>query len=165
MIPWQFWIRYVFEYANAKNDFRLFRVWLKLTYEIPAKSERDYRVAGLPTEENKSFWMAEDRFNALFYRAANVFLTFACSLVVAQFFLVQFDVQLWIYLLVQIVHLVYTNFYIWMFIHLIYTGNVFFLGVVKFFAKKFSHISKRVRRLAMRTKKVDNRKLARLICE
>lgn len=83
---WLFWIHVIFNDVNSRNDYHLFRVWLKMSNELPVKSDRDYRTIGLSRVENKKFWMAEDRFNHLYYRLINVALPFICVIVSGQIF-------------------------------------------------------------------------------
>lgn len=61
---WVFWVHFVFTCLNSRNDYHLIRVWMKMTYEIPAKNDEDYRVIGLSREKNKAFWLKEDALNA-----------------------------------------------------------------------------------------------------
>lgn len=77
---WTLLYHFVFNFLNAKNDYRLFKIWMKLTLELPAKSKKDYKVAGLSQEENQSFWLKESNGNQLFFRAVT-FYSFSLSLI------------------------------------------------------------------------------------
>ena len=44
---WALCFHFVFNYLNAKNDYRLMRFWMKLTLELPIRSDKDYKVMGL----------------------------------------------------------------------------------------------------------------------
>lgn len=50
IIPWQFCIYFILNYAIDRDDLRK---WLKLTYEVSVKEDNDYRVPGLSLKENK----------------------------------------------------------------------------------------------------------------
>lgn len=66
----------VFNSFNSRNDYRLFKFWMKLTLELPVKSDRDYRVAGLSQKENKKFWLSENHVNYVWYRVMNWYILF-----------------------------------------------------------------------------------------
>lgn len=72
---WLFWIHIIFNHVNTRNDYHLFRVWMKMSNET--KREEDDRVIGLSRRENKKFWLAEDRFNHIYYRIVNFSLFFS----------------------------------------------------------------------------------------
>lgn len=78
--------------------------WMKITYEIPAKSDRDYRVIGLSRAQNKKFWTEEKRTNARWYRSMNYVLGLAYCIFNVQYTFVSFDVDLWIFVGAQILH-------------------------------------------------------------
>ena len=88
-VLWALSFHFVFNYLNARNNYRLFKVWMKLTLELPAKVERDYRVAGLPTEENKKFWSTENRLNYIWYRVINGYACFIGAVFSTQLFYVR----------------------------------------------------------------------------
>lgn len=141
---------------------------MKLTMEMPANgqtlTEIDHKVVGLPPEEHKRFWGIEDKFNSRFIRAMNTYIVFNWLVFGVQLFLIPFDVNLLIYILVQAVQIANGNFFEWNFFHSIYTLNVFFIECMWFLSKKFQHLSKKIRSLrATKTKLVYNQELAKLI--
>ena len=75
-----------------------------MSYEIPAKSDRDYQVFGLSRDENKKFWLDEKRTNERWYRSMNYVLFFYLNLLNLQFTFVPFDVDLWLFVVVQVFH-------------------------------------------------------------
>lgn len=56
---WSICFHFTFNYLNTRNRYRLFKFWMKLTLELPVKSESDYRVAGLFRKANKKFWESD----------------------------------------------------------------------------------------------------------
>lgn len=86
---WSLSYHLVFNWLNARNDFRLFKFWAKLTLEQPAKSDRDYQVAGLGVADNKRFWMKEDAFNHLCNRAINWYIIVLSLALCSQLFFVE----------------------------------------------------------------------------
>lgn len=87
---WMIQLHYTFNHQNARKDY-LFRWWMHITYEVPAKSESDYQVAGLSKEANKRFWLDEDRFNAIWYRVLNYSLVIFSCVINVQHFFVRFE--------------------------------------------------------------------------
>ena len=86
---WNLFYHFVFNYLNAKNDYRLFRFWMKLTLELPVKSDGDYRVTGLPTEENKKFWLTENHVNYVWFRVTNYYCIALSLIFSSQLFFVR----------------------------------------------------------------------------
>ena len=52
--------------------------WMKISYEIPAKCDHDYRTVGLSKEENKKFWLQENQLNFYWFKLVNNGLSFTC---------------------------------------------------------------------------------------
>lgn len=75
MFSWLLTVHIAFNYLNKREDF-LF--WMKVTYEIPAKSDNDYRTVGLTRQENKQYWLKEDRINFYWFKLINYSLIFSC---------------------------------------------------------------------------------------
>lgn len=76
-VSWSLTIQFAFNYFNEKKD-TLF--WLKLTQEIPTKSE--HRVAGRTKKENQTFWLLEDKINFYWFKILNswaIFFLVVCS--------------------------------------------------------------------------------------
>ena len=137
---------------------------MKLTYELPARSRKGFEVVGLSRKQNLKFWLADQRFNWLWYRAM-AFLTLAsCSIFSVQFFLVPFDVNIFIYALLQAINVAHFFLYFFLYANVIYTLNVFLLTLIRYFRKKFCCIAERIERLH-ESKRVNNQKLARLLYE
>lgn len=86
---WSLSFHYVFNYLNARGDYRLFKFWMKLTQELPAKSDQDYRVAGLSKRENQTFWAKENHVNYVWYRVVNWYTFFMSSTFCIQLFFVK----------------------------------------------------------------------------
>lgn len=58
MASWHFWLQWVFNHHNSKGDYRLYKLWLRMTNEMPG-----YQVVGLSWELNEQFWQLEDTVN------------------------------------------------------------------------------------------------------
>lgn len=155
-----------FSYLNAREDHRLFKIWAQVTYEKPAKTERDYIVAGLSRKENKKFWLAEQKFNSLFNRVLNFALWVAYFVYCSQLFFVRFDVDWITYSLVQTFQVTYSSWFIYVFLGSVYSVNVFYIMIIRFLSLKFGYMGKQVQLVnAEPIKSVCDRKLARLIVE
>ena len=88
---WSLFFHFVFNHLNSKNDYRLYKVWMKLTLELPVSSDRDYRVAGLSVEENKKFWLMENRVNHIWSQVINYYTAFVSLIFSSQLFFVKFS--------------------------------------------------------------------------
>ena len=88
---WSLSFHFVFNHLNSKNDYRLYKVWMKLTLELPVSSDRDYRVAGLSVEENKKFWLMENRVNHIWSQVINYYTAFVSLIFSSQLFFVKFS--------------------------------------------------------------------------
>ena len=86
---WGFSFNYVFTWLNTRNDYKLFRVWMRMTFEISPKSDRDYRVAGLSLKRSKQFWETESYVNRIWYRTFNGYVLFISILFSSQLFFVR----------------------------------------------------------------------------
>ena len=86
---WTLSYHIVFNYLNSRNDYRLFKVWMKLTLEVPVKNDEDYRVAGMSKEKNKKFWSTEDRVNYVWFRVANWYIVILSLVFSSQLFFVR----------------------------------------------------------------------------
>ena len=82
---------------------------MRLSYEIPVKSERNYRAVGLSTEENKRFWLVEDRFNQIYHHFLLFTIFIYCLAYNAPLFFGRYHVDLATYILVQTIHVVHTR--------------------------------------------------------
>lgn len=164
---WLFSVHLCFTRLNIRHDYYLFKLWMRITFEIPAKKDEDYKVVGLSRTENKRFWAAEDEFNRRFSKTLNFILFVWCFIFPTQIFFVKYEIDsMLIYVLAQTVNFIYTALIIWFFLGLIYSLNVFYIEIVMFCGKKVDHISKQIERMNVsKTKLVDNRKLSRLIVE
>lgn len=137
-----------------------------MTFEVPAKSDDDYEVIGLPKERNRKFWEMEQRINYVWYRVINVFLAFAVVVFNAQFFFVIFDVNIYVYILVEGLQMLHTSVIIFGFLHAVYTVNLFAIEIMYFMKQKFHHVFRQMEELNnSKDKRIDNRSLARLIFE
>ena len=86
---WAISVHLIFNHLNTRNDYHLIRAWMKISYELPAATDRDYQVVGLSREKNKNFWLAEDAFNARYNRIMNVSLLVSCVVFSMQLFFVR----------------------------------------------------------------------------
>ena len=141
---------------------------MKITMELPTNGETlteiDHKVIGLFADENRRFWEAEDWFNSRYIRFMNAYLVLTWLVFDVQLFLVQFDVDLWLYILVQALQIVNGNYFMWTFFQSMYTINVFLIESLLFLGKKFRFISKKIQNLrSTKTKLAHNLKLAKLI--
>jgi hypothetical protein len=131
----------------------------------PQEQEDGYKVIALSKEENKSFWTAEDKFNQLYYRLMTFQIFLAWLVFDVQLFLVQFEVDIVVYLAFQTFHLVNGNCFIWLYFHSTYTVNIFLIESMIFLSKKFRRISLRAQRLNARAKLINNQRLSKLISD
>lgn len=137
--------------------------------ELPANGQTltgvDHQVVGLPAEENKRFWAAENKFNSRLFLVMNASIVLNWLIFDVQLFLVRFeDANLTVYILVQALHVVNGNVYIWHYLHSMYTLSALFIECMWFQSKKFRHICQQVQNLrATRTKLIHNHRLAKLI--
>lgn len=97
----------LFNYTKAKNGDRMLIKWMKMTFEIPAKSDRDYKIIGLSWVENKKFWLNEKRTNARWYRLMNYLLCLAFCIVGWQYTFVTFDINFYVFTIVQTFHVIH----------------------------------------------------------
>ena len=161
------WIAFhfvIFNHLNAKNDYRLYRLWLKLTQELPAKTDQDYKVAGLAKEENTKFWLNENYITQVGYRTITGAIFLFLASVNTLFFYIRFDVDWVTYTFFHTLHICHHCFMVFGFMHSIITVTLFVLTIQRFFAKRFHSISKHLRRMN-RNKSIRNRKLFRMICD
>ena len=140
---------------------------MRISFEIPAKSERDYKVVGLSRKENKRFWAAEDEFNARFSKVTNVVLFVSCFVFPIQLFFVKYEVDsMFVYVVVHAVNYLYTAVIIYLFLGIVVTLNVFYIEIIMFMNKKIGFIAKQIERMNVTaTGPIDNRKLSRLIVD
>ena len=162
-------IHLAFTHWNAKKNYRPFYRWMKLTMELPADghalTEIDHKVFGLPPEENKRFWAAEDKFNNIFIRLLNVYCVLTWPVFDLQLFMVKFpQVEMAVYIAAQTINVAHGLFIIWHFFHIVYTLACFFIQCMWFLCQKFRHISKKVGYLRKtKSKLIHNQRLAKLI--
>ena len=161
-----FGLHYIFNYLNSKKGYYLIRKWMTMSYEIPARNDEDYDVIGLSRKENKTFWLAEDRLN---HRYLGLLVN-ACLVVIAivfdsQLFFVSFDVGIAFYALMQTINVLWNTFGIFCYLHGFYTLSTFYITIILFMTRKLRYIRKQVQSIdnSLRTRQIDNRKLARLI--
>ena len=86
---WLVSIHLCFNCLLTRNDNHLLKVWMRLSYEIPAKTDRDYQGFGLSAAKNKGFWEAEDDFNVRFSRILNCSMFISCFIFPVQLFFVR----------------------------------------------------------------------------
>lgn len=164
MISWQSSLHFSFVQMSSRENFRLFFRWISIANELPPQGEEEERVVGLSRKENREFWKSENRFNHLYIRFANSAIFVMALGISVQYFLIQFEIDFWVYLTVQLFHASYTFAWFYFYFHCICTPAIFCLGVSKFIAKKFRYLAKQARRLSYaKTKRLDNRRVTSLI--
>ena len=87
MASWQFWIQWVFNYRNARDDHRRFRLWMAITSEMPPKNT--YKLVGLSREENRQFWLSEDALNYFWNKGVELTFVIFCLIFNLQHFLIR----------------------------------------------------------------------------
>ena len=157
-----------FNYLNGKRNYRLLRFWMKLTLELPVKSDSDYRVAGLSSMENKKFWVLENYVNRVWFLAMNWYMAIISLPFCSQLFFIKFEgIEMLStrYILFQVAHAVNACHGVFSFVHLIYSINLFYVTCMRFFSKRFERIGIRVLSLAASKTfdKKQNRDLTRLV--
>lgn len=151
---WSVALYVVFNHWNARNDYYLFRQWMRLTGEIPIKSDPDY-----------GHWSkGEDRINRILYRLANcVFLLFSIILS-GLLFVVRFEkVDFWFYWFMQTINVLHVTYFCISFYHSIEMVNVLFVSVMKILTKKFLRIAARA--IQCNVSRRVNRRLFMLLVE
>ena len=162
---WLLCLHIVF-HGLAKNDYHLIRRWMAMTYELPVKSEKEYRIAGLSRKRTKQFFREEDEFLARFYRFMNISLFASYAVFPVQLFFVNYDADLLSYIVAQTINVIHISWFIWLYLAGVYMINTFYCKIIQFFSKRFQYLSKQLRILdAANNKLVDNRRLARLVFE
>ena len=132
--------------------------------ETPASN--GHEVVGISQAENKKFWEAKKRFNCRYNQITNWLVVMASIWFDIQLFLVSFDVEIVVYIVIQAFNILNGNVFIWSFLFSIYTLNVYFIECMLFLRKKIRHISQQVQQLrTSKTKLINNRRLARLISD
>ena len=86
LASWLLSVHICFNRLNARNDYHLFRVWMRISLEFLVETGI---VTGLSREKNRLFWEAEDRFNVRFSRILNVYLFVSCIVFPIQLFFVR----------------------------------------------------------------------------
>ena len=135
---------------------------MELSCEIPANDLVD-RVAGLSRAEKEEFWRLENRFNTYCSRAMHLSLLIFSIPYNSLFFVVRFEVDLYIYLFLQAINVAHFTFLVFTFFPSVHILCLFNFNLMRFFTKRFYHIRKTVKRLNATTKQVDDRKLTRLL--
>ena len=153
----------IFNYLNNYNP-NLILFWMKMSYEIPAKNEDDYKVIGLSQNLTKDFWSKEDAFNHRYNRVLVILSLIFALLFSIQLLLNRYDVHIYIFVTVSIIHVVHGWIFFYLMSHIVYTFNIFFLIMLKFFSLKFGYITEMVERLTSDSNYI-NQDLSRLIYE
>lgn len=109
---------------------------MKITFELPVKSEREYSIAGLSRKETKQFYEKEDRFLASYYRFMNIALIGSYAIFPVQLFFVSYDVDIISYIIGQTIGVIHISLFIWF-----YLGGVSSLTIwTKWFLIKMREI-------------------------
>ena len=156
MISWVTSLFFVFNVLNEKKQ-HLLLLWMKITNQMP-----NYETIGLTSKKNQEFWRKENEFFVKFLKFFNIFLFFNCFLFNLPHFLVNFDVSIYLFVFINLLHVLHDSYYIKNMFSIFYLLNYIFLNLVAFFLKKFTYIAQRATKLK-RKKQINNRKLSRLI--
>ena len=97
----------VFNYLNAKNDYRLLRTWAIISQEMPAKKRR--QALACSKEENRLFWAAERKFNRIWVRTMNGFFVVLCVVFNLGLFLSRYEVNTSTYVIVQAIQVAHNR--------------------------------------------------------
>ena len=161
-----FWLTSLFLIYNYLNNYKpnLILFWMKMTYEIPAKNEDDYKVIGLSQNMNKDFWSKEDAFNHRFNRVLSIFSIVVSLVFSVQLFIYPYDVHIYIFVAVSIIHTIHAWIFIHIMFHIMNTFNIFFLTMLNFFSLKFDYITEMIERLTRESNNI-NQDLSQLIYE
>lgn len=145
-MSWYSSLFFTFNFLTEWRQHLLLR-WSKITYEVAAKSEADFEVFGLSAEENKQFWLKEAKFNQHYQSGATIFLLNSCVLFsIPHYYSHQFDIDTLTYVLMLGLHIAHYCIYCFIFLHAVCTPNLFFVTLLRFFARKFGHIADRLER-------------------
>src|SRR5699024_8304703 len=98
----------------------LYKVWMKLTFEMPRRKDRYWRVAGLSRTENRSFWLRQNQFNYYFHRVLYAALIAFSFLYNLMFFAVLFKVDLYTKIFFQAINIAHCTFLVFHFLPQIY---------------------------------------------
>ena len=161
-----FWLTSLFITYNYLNNYEpnLILFWMKMSYEIPAKNEDDYKVVGLSQNINKNFWSKEDAFNHRYSRVVGILSLITALAFCVQLFSSKYDVHIYIYVVVSIIHVIHLWFFIYLMFHIMYTFSIFFLTILNFFSLKFGYITEMIERLTSESNNI-NQDLSLLIYE
>lgn len=160
-MSWYSSLFFTFNHLTEQRQ-NLLLAWNQITYEVPARSDADYAVLGLPIEENKRFWLKEAKFNQMYQSVSTFFLFNTCVLFSIQhYYSHQFDTNRFTNFLVLGLHIVHYFVYCFVFLHAVYTPNLFFVTLLLFFTKRFRNIADQLERNLM--KDLNNRNLNRQI--
>lgn len=102
-------LHFVFNYQNAKNDYRAFRVWASISEEAPAAERSCKAMLAWSQEENNKFWAAEQKFNRVWNRTMNVLFVILCVMFNIGLFIDQFDVNVYTYVTVQTIQVAHNR--------------------------------------------------------
>lgn len=105
----------LFNHTIAKENYKLWFKWMRMSREIAP--EMGYKVIGLPEKENREFWNAEQNFNFYWYRVLSITLVFSFFVFGIQYTYVQFDVNIYVFVLVQVLHNIHLTHIVFIFFH------------------------------------------------
>ena len=155
----------VFIHMNARNDYDLFRKWMRISGELSVNNKGDCQVVGMSSKEYKNFWSKERNFNFFWYWAVSGFNLIVGLLHCVPLFLLPSETSWCIYILFQTFSAfscVYTIFY---FLHSVCTTTIFILQIMHYFSLKFKCIGRRLARLDALGAEKLNKRLAKLILD
>ena len=88
-----------------------------MSREIPPRKGMGFKVIGLPEEENKKFWEAEANFNFYWYRVLSFAFVGSFFVFGVQYTYVWFDVNIYVFILVQILQNIHLTHIVFIFFH------------------------------------------------
>lgn len=142
---------------------------LRMTLEIP--QEKDYKMTGMSTEQNKAFWSRQDTFNhrfEVFLNLSLIGLYIPLNLQFLPFFYPQTELSSLVFYFFLIFNLTHSYLFTYRYFAAICTLPVFLPTILMFFEKRYEQIGKRLQRLlgksTLEDRKLD-RKLRQLIDE
>ena len=160
------WLISLFIIYNNLNNRKpnLILLWMKMSYEIPAKNENDYKVIGLSQNMNKDFWSNEDAFNHRYNRLLVILSLIIALMFSFQLFFHRYNVNIYIFVIVTIIHQIHGWICFYLIFHILYTFNLFFVTMLSFFSLKFGYITEMIERLTSESNDI-NQDLSQLIYE
>jgi hypothetical protein len=104
-----------YAYLNTKKQ-KLIILWMKITNQIP-----NYRIVGLSKRRNDEFWRKENKLFSFYLIAYRCFAVITTMMLCPLYLLIIFDVDIYLFVFVQLLHTVNLFLYICTLFHMVYT--------------------------------------------